>query len=67
MLNEIIAIIGRCPVCGRYFHGPMDYWWCPYCGPSISSKAMEQIEQLNNRVEILERTVEEYKNQENEK
>ena len=41
MLNEIIAIIGRCPVCGRYFHGPMDYWWCPYCGPSISSKAME--------------------------
>lgn len=57
MLNDLIMYIGQCPVCGRYYHGPLENWWCPYCGPSMSLKAIQQIENLTNRVEALEALV----------
>ena len=41
MLNDLIMYIGQCPICGRYYHGPLENWWCPYCGPSMSLKAIQ--------------------------
>ena len=55
MLNEMIgAYCGECPVCGRYYHGPRNGWWCPLCGPSIDLQTLKKIENISNRVEIIE-------------
>ncbi len=39
MLNDMIGIHGigfECPVCGRFHAGPLELWWCPYCGQTFS-------------------------------
>lgn len=55
MLNEMIGdYCGQCPVCGRYHHGPLNYWWCPYCGPSLSTTTLKKIEILSNKVDLIE-------------
>lgn len=51
MLNEMINFCGKCPVCGRYHHGPLEYWWCPYCGTSADSIKLQK---LTKRVDIIE-------------
>lgn len=54
MLNEMIGDFGPCPICGRYYHGPMNGWWCPLCGPTVNMKLVKQIEKLTNRVDLIE-------------
>ena len=44
-----------CPVCGRYHPAPLNGWWCPFCGESENSKL---IRDLNNRLTIIEKSVE---------
>lgn len=51
MLTTMLGISGECPVCGRFHFGkPLEYWWCPYCGSNVQS----QINELKERVQILE-------------
>ena len=38
MLNELIIGRMKCPVCGRYLFGDLQYWWCPYCGSNGADK-----------------------------
>ncbi len=51
MLNEMLGAACccgmECPVCGRYYHGPMNGWWCPYCGPSLSTITLKKIEKIS--------------------
>ena len=54
MLNEMISYMYRCPVCGRYHDGPLDKWWCPYCGPTLDTLTIQKLEKLTNRVDIIE-------------
>lgn len=63
MLDEMIRIAGKCPVCGRYYHGPMEYWWCPYCGDNTGHKTMRELKALGNRVEIIEAFIKWYEMQ----
>ena len=57
MLNEMLYILDKCPVCGRYHRGPLPGWWCPYCGPSLDSIKLKE---LTNRVDIIEAFVKWY-------
>lgn len=38
MLNELIIGRMRCPVCGRYFFGNLNLWWCPFCGTTTEGE-----------------------------
>ena len=50
MLNEMLwGVYLACPVCGRYHHAPLEYWWCPYCGSDVKQK----IKNLEKRIENL--------------
>ena len=57
MLNEMIGNRYECPVCGRYHNGPMDQWWCDYCGPSLTTLALTQLDNLAQRMTIIEERV----------
>lgn len=65
MLNEMIGAncycedTWPCPVCGRYIRGYWDEYWCPYCGPNLSSLNYKQLIEITNRVDIIEKLLEE--------
>ncbi len=59
MLNELLILrSSACPLCGRYT-GPMprDNYWCPYCGTSLNTLALNQLNELIERVDALEETL----------
>lgn len=63
MLNDMIGIHGigfECPVCGRFHSGPLELWWCPYCGQTFSQKAVQDLNKLTNRVDIIEQILQQY-------
>ena len=55
MLNDLIGVYLQCPICGRYHRGPLEYWWCPYCGSNLQ----QQINNLEKRIENLEEYLQE--------
>ena len=59
MLNEMLGLMGPCPVCGRYYHGPHPNWWCPYCGPSLSMIAIKKIDKITERLNQIESQINE--------
>ena len=54
MLNEMLSYMWKCPVCGRYHNGPLERWWCPYCGPTLNTVSIEKIKDIINRLDIVE-------------
>lgn len=54
MLNEMMECFGECPICGRIYYGPKNGWWCPLCGPAIDLQTLRKIENISNRVELIE-------------
>ena len=58
MLNEMLMGGGyECPVCGRYNCRPLIDYWCSYCGTPISVQILRDIKDLQNRLTIIEETV----------
>lgn len=58
MLNELINVYNNCcPVCGRYHNGPMDYWWCDYCGPTLDTITINKVNDILARLIAIETKV----------
>ena len=57
MLNEMLHM-RECPLCGRPHAYPLEGWWCPYCGTSLSTSMRKELRTLNDRVLILEKLLE---------
>lgn len=58
MLNEMISGRYECPVCGRYHHYiPLNSWWCPYCGPSLNTITLKKVDNILERLAVIEESL----------
>lgn len=58
MLNEMISHSCECPVYGRHhYYIPLDGWWCPYCGPSLSTITLRKVDDILERLAVIEESL----------